>query len=671
MPWPASAPICWRGSRLSAAAAGLAGVVFAFGGYLALHRVHVPMHQAAAWLPWILWALDGYRRTGGWAWVAAAASFIGLHQLNGHTPTIALVGAACGIYLTYYTVVGPGPALDRRRFFLGTLTAGVLGCAAGLPQMLPMLEVARWSPFRGFHKDFLLDGYLRPRYLIGLASPWLFTRWQTSEIALGFYSLTEWGIFYGLLALPAALVGLGFFFSARGRADVPEGAAAPARQEAGFWLILAAANLCLMMGPALGLHLLLQFIPVYNLFHMLVRHVLVFGLALAWLAGYGLDALQRADPVLRGRLLRRAAWLFLPGLIGCLLGAWFTPGWPDGPPGLNYPPYWIALGSGVLAVLALAVLTRPGPRFRWLALLLPLAAYGELWFQLHHVNLSPAPGAAVNDPQKFPEPIRWLRARDDGRPARYLSQTDTQAPGLCGVTANGCCWGLSSLNTYSNSMPDTLTRLLHMDMYGQPDFPQVLEEERGLSAVGGKYVVSGDRLPALAPGLGFLLADRDQFSWSRNWRPIPCPARISYRQPAPAKPAPISCAGDYLVEGELRATGANPGAVRVRATVWRHNRFEVLEEQTLGRTDLASGRGRFCFRFRYQSEGPPCLQFEVDEGAALEVAQLDLWRLDPDWPGGLECPAEEAARQLRDNVQELYPAAVRFPSRGVRESPGP
>jgi len=483
-----------RGSRVGVAAAMLTGIVFAFGGFLVFHRVHLAVHQAGTWLPWILWALDRYRRTGGWHWIATTATLLGLLQLGGYPPVVTLVGSACVMYMGYYLVVGPGETRGRWRFALGVLAAGALGCAAGLPQTLPLAEVGRWSAFRHFNMGFFKDGHIRPQFLIGLVSPWLLTHWETSVQPRGFYSLTEFGIFSGLLALAAALVGLTSLV--RGvPCNAADGESGPSRRDTGFWLTLGIGNLCLMQAPVLGLHHVLQFIPVYNLGHMLVRHALVAGLALAWFAGLGLDLLRRhGDVVFRRRVLRRAAVLLIGAVGAGVAGALVLPGWPERGPDLSYLPCWIALGSACLALLALTLLARPGPRYRLLALLVPLAAYGELWCHLHRVNLVPANAATLTDPQQFPEPIRWLRAHAAGDLPRYLVQPDIHVSGLAGASTNGCCWGLSSLNAYCNSMPEPLTRLLHLDIYGQPSFRRVLEEERGLSAVGGKYILADGRL---------------------------------------------------------------------------------------------------------------------------------------------------------------------------------
>jgi len=480
-----------RGSRLGVAAALLTGITFAFGGFLVFHRVHLAVHQAGTWLPWILWALDRYRKTGAWHWIASAATFFGLLQLGGYPPIVTLVGSACVIYLLYYTLVGPGAGQSRCRFVLGVLVACAIGCAAGLPQTLPLAEVSRWSTFRHFNIDFLKHGSLKPLYLIGLASPWLLSHWETGTQARGFFSLTEFGIFHGVFALAAAAAGLMFHFrGAACVADESAGAAGPSRREMGWWLTLGISNLCLMLGMYLNLHHITQFLPLYNLCHMAVRHVLIMGLALAWLAGLGLHVLQRPSlTLLRGLMLRRAALLLL-GIVSTAVVASLFAEWPDRCPDLRYPPRWIAIGSACLALLVLVLLARLGPRYRWLALLVPLAAYGELWCHLHRVNLFPANPTALTDPQQFPEPIHWLQGRADGQLPRYLKQPNLPVAGLLGTSSNGCCWGLSSLNAYCNSMPDTLGRLLYLDMYGQPGFLHVLLEERGLSAVGGKYIVA-------------------------------------------------------------------------------------------------------------------------------------------------------------------------------------
>src|SRR5262245_19421094 len=79
-----------RDGGRSRAASWLGGIVFAFGGFMVFHRGHVTMHQSAAWLPWILWALERFRHTGAPVAAVLAGTFLAVHALPGHPQMVAM-----------------------------------------------------------------------------------------------------------------------------------------------------------------------------------------------------------------------------------------------------------------------------------------------------------------------------------------------------------------------------------------------------------------------------------------------------------------------------------------------------------------------------------------------------------------------------------------------------
>jgi len=162
-----------RTSRLSRAAAWLAGIAFAFGGFMVFHRGHVPIHYSAAWLPWILWGFERFRISGSMFWVVATGTLMAFQALGSLMQMIVLGGFAWITFLAYYGIAGPGEHCGRRRFIFGGLAACLLGAIGSLPQTLPMLEVSHWSGYGEFNPDFFNSGYLKFRFLVGLAGPWV------------------------------------------------------------------------------------------------------------------------------------------------------------------------------------------------------------------------------------------------------------------------------------------------------------------------------------------------------------------------------------------------------------------------------------------------------------------------------------------------------------------
>ena len=70
---PPTAVVVWGGASKDYLE-GQSGIVFAFGGFMIFHRGHLTMHQAGAWLPWVLWAFERFRRGGGLSWVVVAGT---------------------------------------------------------------------------------------------------------------------------------------------------------------------------------------------------------------------------------------------------------------------------------------------------------------------------------------------------------------------------------------------------------------------------------------------------------------------------------------------------------------------------------------------------------------------------------------------------------------------
>src|SRR5262249_765052 len=152
---------------------------------------------------------------------------------------------------------------SRLRFALGIAGACALGAIGSLPQVLPMMEVASWSTYHEFDAGFFNNGNLKARFLAGLAGPWVLGGKSGVSPPVGFWGLTEHGIFQGVLPLAMLIVGL-VSFVRRFRSgantistdnlplarDLP--AACMARKDdrelTRFWLILLFGSFLLMLG---------------------------------------------------------------------------------------------------------------------------------------------------------------------------------------------------------------------------------------------------------------------------------------------------------------------------------------------------------------------------------------------------------------------------------------
>ncbi|MBL8189264.1 MAG: hypothetical protein JNK38_14745, partial [Acidobacteria bacterium] len=92
----------------------IAAVTFSLGGYMVAHLGHTNRINAAAWLPWILLAIEQLHRQYRWRWVALGAIFIALQQFAGDPQMTAYSAILAGAY-TIFTLALRTQSADRKR----------------------------------------------------------------------------------------------------------------------------------------------------------------------------------------------------------------------------------------------------------------------------------------------------------------------------------------------------------------------------------------------------------------------------------------------------------------------------------------------------------------------------------------------------------------------------
>ncbi|MBM4437245.1 MAG: hypothetical protein FJ029_08435, partial [Actinobacteria bacterium] len=335
-------------------AATAAGAVFALGGFFAGQSGHVNQVSAAAWLPWVVLALDQILR-GGWRRWAPAPVFVALMLLAGH-PQEAYIGLAVALPYAVLTGIHVHAGRGAWRWFRGALTGGLVWTAALLggvllaaAQLLPAIELAGLSIRSGGLSLGEAAAFALPasEALGGLLPPF-------RELP----SSTEYLAHIGLVG--AALAALGV--ATRGRSPV-------------MWFLLAVALLSVVVsfGPDAKLFTAAyRLMPGFGAFRVPARWLLVLVFAGALLAAYGTDALSASRRTSRRTLVTQGArWgvglglLAIAGLAGAAVSR---------PLGEGVGLAWALAGLGALALLA-PLLVLPGPRLRWVA---PLAVAVEL-----------------------------------------------------------------------------------------------------------------------------------------------------------------------------------------------------------------------------------------------------------------------------------------------------
>jgi hypothetical protein len=347
-----------RTLALTRAGAGLAGLVYALGGFNIAHLSHISILSAAAWLPWLLTCTLR---------LLAPAATVGAAPRGCPAPPDcpAPPGSRATGHLRW-----PWAALA---LWMGALALGAL---LALPQLLPAAELSSLSQRAGgLEGEFFTSYSFHPLLAATLASPFL----QGPPHPEGSIELMG---YLGLL--PLALAWLALW--------------RPRPRRVWLFAALAALGLFLALGRWNPLYALLSHVPVLNLFRVPARYLLWTSLGLAVLSGYGLSRLEaqaapRADRL--GLGLAGAALLALAAVAGATLTA-------SGVETLVDRWRWIPLALAV-ATAALLLATRRLPR-RFLAALallivgVDLYAYGVVLGRTYNQT---APIAEVRQPPRL------------------------------------------------------------------------------------------------------------------------------------------------------------------------------------------------------------------------------------------------------------------------------
>lgn len=285
-----------RSLRLSQAAATLAGLVFGFGGFLMAQVSNLNIMSGAAWLPLILFAVIQATRRRSWLTALLAGLPLALQILTAHSQIVFYTLVTVAGYGVYRLAVDflTGPPLQRHnlRYALHTgllVTVMILiGMLLAAPQLLPSSELLQFtlrSQDRGL--DLLTENSLAPLMWLNLLVPSAF-----GNNVIGFKGgdpFQEVFTYVGFMPLLLAVVGL------RAR-----------RPDQHFFLLLLASTVLLALGDHTPLYRdVLQYLPGFDLFRIPARWLMVVTLALAVLAGFGLDTL------LEKGVSRRALAIFL------------------------------------------------------------------------------------------------------------------------------------------------------------------------------------------------------------------------------------------------------------------------------------------------------------------------------------------------------------------------
>jgi hypothetical protein len=293
---------------LSWPAASAAGAAYALSGPF-LSAASLWHHFAgAAWLPWVLFALEGLVRRPGLAAALPLALAAGAQLLAG-SGEMCLAAALLGGGRLVWTLARGRPALHRIVSLVGSgAAAAALALAIGAVQWLPTAERVRDSYRSVLDPGTSAYWSLHPGALVDLVVPRLATDLPLSEPAR--QALFEGRepflacVYLGLVPLALGALGL---------ALRPRVAAAPA---AGALFLLAAA-----LGRHTPLHGLLLGLPLFRLMRYPQKFLWPATLCVAVLAALGTAAWERRWSGRERRRARALGALLLAAAVAALVAA--------------------------------------------------------------------------------------------------------------------------------------------------------------------------------------------------------------------------------------------------------------------------------------------------------------------------------------------------------------
>ena len=458
-------------SRMAALASGM---IYGMCGFMMAHLGHTTIIHVAAWLPLLIWSIEMLRRKVTLEWVAIGVIAVACCMLAGH---LQIVSYSLLFAAAYALVFGWNAPVGRRRFYSVYALVVVLGLGLTAIQMLPAIELARFSTRSNFSFSDFASYSLPYKHLLLLLFPASFgglPRYGSTPY-FGAWNLTEMSSYVGLLSLMLAALGV---IAGRGRAFII------------FWLCAGVVVLLMALGDATPLAYLLYQLPVIGKFRAPSRHVFELAFVLSVLAGFGIAAVLRQQVSRRSLLvIVIAGAVIMAGGFLLLRSTPIVDARPWANPALAIPLILFAAA----VVLLIFWHEQPASFLRQSLVLillgLDLSSFG--WFYAWHDFAPPkevlAPPAIV---QTYKDALNTPRQRMVSARGT-LAGLEELPPNLSRV------WGISNANGYGPLTLSTVTDLLSLlpDSSLAPQWRERQNQSLNLAAVRYVFLPANNELP--------------------------------------------------------------------------------------------------------------------------------------------------------------------------------
>lgn len=281
------------------------GLVFGMSGFFMAHLGHTNMIHTAAWLPAILLCLEKMKESKfNFFWFGATSLAVAMCFLAGNPQTFVYSLSLCGLYI----LITGWKVLARFRYYAFSFGAIILGIFLTSIQLLPSVELAKFSVRASLSFQDFVSYSLQPRMLVMLLFPYIFGSWSGQSF-YGIPYFAPWNLaettgYIGLLPLVLALFGAGL-----NRKNL----------QIWFWGAIAFLSLLLVLGGCTPLAKLMYHLPGFNLFRVPARHFLELSFSVSVLAGYGMAAIHQPLDLNKRLWLYRSTIAVLGLVILCFL----------------------------------------------------------------------------------------------------------------------------------------------------------------------------------------------------------------------------------------------------------------------------------------------------------------------------------------------------------------
>jgi len=426
----------------------LAGLTFAFPGFLMAHKQHVSMVDAAIWLPLLLFFYEKIRRNLRLEDTLWASLIVAVQVFAGHFQMSLYSYIVLGVFLAAFL-----PEINRemRGRFVGLcILPLVLGLLIALPQEIATRELVT----QNFHAKFGLYTVLfqsfHPYQLATLIFPFIFGGgYHVPYFAQGF--LVEYLGFTGIFALLLAVVVIVKDF--RNNPHVR------------FLTYVAATAFILMLGGSTALAPVFFRIPMLQSFRALSRNIFEFDFAVSVLFAYGYSKYLSPN----GNQKKLIALLLSLMVFLEFLLMWIKPfRLPLHPLEelaktfvLTSPTFWIPVAFTLLYLIWLSLFWNHRPLLSWV--LLASLVLGEAFFCQSAFDAEWVPRSATESLMQNPMFQYLSRNIHQDRFAYTGYFTDL---GYVGLPLVNSVLGIRLLNGYDPLVPNNVQNLLDMNYFG-------------------------------------------------------------------------------------------------------------------------------------------------------------------------------------------------------------